>query len=69
MPNIRAVFRDRSGFFHIMGVLNPQEHEIKQVIEFDHIGERIQAKLIKVTPRLALYREYESGLGEQTPQA
>ena len=59
-PGLRAVLRDRNGFWHIMGVLDPDEHEVKSHIELDMpTGEHVTAKLIKVTPRIVMYREME----------
>jgi hypothetical protein len=54
----RAVFVDRNGFAHIMGVLDPEEHEIKPSIELPHRGETIRAGLVKVTNRMVLYKEF-----------
>lgn len=57
MTGLRAVLRDKNGFWHIMGVLT-EEHEIKSHIELDMAsGEHVVAKLVKVTPRLVMYRE------------
>ena len=56
-PEKRSVFVDRQGMTYIMGRFGP-EHEIKPSVEFDHKGEHICAGLVKVTPRMVMYREY-----------
>jgi hypothetical protein len=53
----RAILIHRSGLHRIMGVLDPTQHEIRPFIELEHEGEHLMAGLIKITPRMVVYRQ------------
>lgn len=56
--DMRVMFIDSTGLAHIMGAMPPEELELDSEIEFMwDDGKPVTARLIKVNPRMALYRE------------
>lgn len=57
-PRIRrAVFHDKHGFDHIMGLHNDADMELPLVVEFDHRGGKVSARLLDTSPRMVRYVE------------
>ena len=70
--NLRAVLHLTRGVSVLMGRYVPSAHAIKDFITVEINGAQVQASLIKVTPRMIVYREISEGpitgkLGEFHP--